>query len=100
VNGSSTRRRKADERKPVVHGTTGQTLMRGSAFVTPPAPSTQVVIGSKQLEEILCYALVDIQMGTQGGIEALDSAGSPMVFFQKCPDSLKQFVRFCRPTCL
>ena len=38
VNGGGTRRRKADERKPVVHGTTGQTLMRGGAFVTSPAP--------------------------------------------------------------
>ena len=28
VNDGGTRRRKADERKPIVHGATGQTLMR------------------------------------------------------------------------
>jgi hypothetical protein len=33
VNGGGTRRRKADERKPVVHGTTDQSLMGGNAFV-------------------------------------------------------------------
>jgi hypothetical protein len=39
VNDDSSRRRKSDERKPVVHGTTGQTLMRGSAFVASRAAS-------------------------------------------------------------
>ena len=82
MNGGCPRRRKAYEREPVVREITGQTLVRGRVFVTPPAPRTHIVVGAKQLEEILCYALVDIQMGTQGGVEALNGAGSPMVFFQ------------------
>ncbi len=37
---------------------------------------------------------MDIQMGAQGGVEALDGTGSPMVFFQKRLDGLEKFIGF------
>ncbi len=69
VNAGDTRRRKAEECQPIVHGTIGQALTGRRAFMTTPAPVTQVVVSPEEFQKVLRHTLVDIEEGAQAALK-------------------------------
>ena len=89
----SVRGREAEERKPIAHGLTSQTVVSWSALVRTPAPGFEIMVGAKELQEALCHSLVHIEKGTQSSIESFDGTGSPVPLLQEGFDCIQERIK-------
>ena len=67
--------------------------MGGRALMAPPATGAQVVACAEEFEKRLRDAFVDVEEGTQSGIEPFDGAGGTMPMVKEVLDDIEQFIR-------